>query len=95
MIERPHYLKAIEPFIGQDVIKVLTGMRRSGKSTILNAVKQQLELWRAAVGAREEVYPTGLATASCGIALPHADAEHIIRPFIALVRPASPIPRTP
>ena len=43
MIERPHYLTAIQPFIGQDVIKVLTGMRRSGKSTILNAVKQQLE----------------------------------------------------
>lgn len=51
--------------------------------------------WRAAVGAREEVYPTGLATASCGIALPHADAKHIIRPFIALVRPASPIPFQP
>ncbi|HIU04381.1 MAG TPA: PTS sugar transporter subunit IIA [Candidatus Coprousia avicola] len=51
--------------------------------------------WRDAVAAREEVYPTGLATASCGIALPHADAEHIVRPFIALVRPAAPVPFQP
>ncbi len=47
--------------------------------------------WRAAVAERERAYPTGLMTAACGIALPHADAEHTARPFIAVVRPVRPV----
>ncbi len=31
MILRERYMKRIRPFIGSDLIKVMTGMRRSGK----------------------------------------------------------------
>lgn len=51
--------------------------------------------WRDAVAARERTYPTGLQTAACGIALPHADAEHVLKPFIAIVRPSAAVPFEP
>jgi hypothetical protein len=42
MIERPRYIDRIAPFIDQDVVKVLTGMRRSGKSTLLEQIRRRL-----------------------------------------------------
>lgn len=42
MIDRPTYLDAIKPFVGTNVIKVLIGVRRSGKSTILKQVRDNL-----------------------------------------------------
>ena len=42
MIPRTHYLDLIRPFIGTDVIKVITGMRRSGKSVILVQVRDEI-----------------------------------------------------
>ena len=50
MIQRETYLKRIRPFIGQDVIKVMTGIRRSGKSVMLELIRQEL----LASGVREE-----------------------------------------
>ena len=35
MVKRELYLRKIRPFIGTDVVKVITGMRRSGKSVLL------------------------------------------------------------
>lgn len=35
IIERPDYLERLEPFMGKGIIKVVTGMRRVGKSYIL------------------------------------------------------------
>lgn len=35
---------------------------------------------------REEEFPTGLITKKLNIALPHSDPEHIIEPFIYIVR---------
>jgi len=35
---------------------------------------------------REESFPTGLMTQFLNIALPHADPEHIIKPFVMIVR---------
>lgn len=35
---------------------------------------------------REEEFPTGLITKNLNIALPHSDPEHIIEPFIYIVR---------
>jgi len=37
---RPHYLEKIRPFIGQNIIKVLTGQRRVGKSYLLYQIIQ-------------------------------------------------------
>jgi predicted AAA+ superfamily ATPase len=42
MINRPIYLEQIRPFIGKNIIKVLVGARRSGKSTLLELIRQQL-----------------------------------------------------
>lgn len=42
MITRPLYLDKICPFIGKPIIKVVTGIRRCGKSTILKLVEAEL-----------------------------------------------------
>ncbi len=42
MITRETYMKKIRPFINSDLIKVLTGIRRSGKSVMLDLIKQEL-----------------------------------------------------
>ena len=36
MIKRETYMNRIRPFIGNELIKVLTGIRRSGKSVMLD-----------------------------------------------------------
>ena len=43
MIQREHYLKEIRKFIDKPIIKVITGMRRSGKSMILKLISKELE----------------------------------------------------
>ncbi len=42
MIIRNSYLKKIEPFIDKPLTKVITGMRRTGKSTFLQMLIQQI-----------------------------------------------------
>ena len=42
MIKREHYLEQIRSFIDKPLIKVLTGIRRSGKSAILMMLKEEL-----------------------------------------------------
>ncbi|MBC3887853.1 AAA family ATPase [Acetobacterium paludosum] len=42
MIKRESYLQQIRPFINQNVIKVLTGIRRCGKSVMLDLIKDEL-----------------------------------------------------
>lgn len=41
-IHRELYMSRIRPFIGGDLIKVLTGIRRSGKSVMLDLIKEEL-----------------------------------------------------
>lgn len=43
MIKRELYMKRIRPFIGGDLVKVMTGIRRSGKSVMLELVKEELQ----------------------------------------------------
>lgn len=43
MIIREHYLKQIRDFYESDLIKIITGIRRSGKSTILNQVRNEIQ----------------------------------------------------
>lgn len=42
MIKRETYMSRIRPFIGNELIKVMTGIRRSGKSVMLELVKEEL-----------------------------------------------------
>ena len=42
MIERKQYSNAILPFINKPIIKVITGIRRCGKSTLLQQIMQLL-----------------------------------------------------
>ena len=42
MIKRETYMRRIRPFIGGDLIKVMTGIRRSGKSVMLELIQQEL-----------------------------------------------------
>ena len=42
MIERPEYLKELKKFKDKDLIKVVTGIRRCGKSTLLEIFKKYL-----------------------------------------------------
>ena len=43
MLKRDEYIKQIVPFIDKDVIKVLTGIRRSGKSVMLKLLMEKLK----------------------------------------------------
>lgn len=42
MIIRETYLSKIRPFIGKDIIKVLTGIRRGGKSVLLEQIRDEI-----------------------------------------------------
>ena len=42
MIKRELYMSRIRPFIGTELIKVMTGIRRCGKSVMLELIKQEL-----------------------------------------------------
>ncbi|MGI6366657.1 MAG: PTS sugar transporter subunit IIA [Bacillota bacterium] len=40
---------------------------------------------------REKEFPTGLLTSSVGIAIPHTDIDHVIRPAIAIATMVEPV----
>ena len=42
MVVREEYLAKIRPFIGKDIIKVLTGVRRGGKSVLLEQIWKEI-----------------------------------------------------
>ncbi|MCL2433509.1 MAG: ATP-binding protein [Clostridia bacterium] len=42
MIKRELYMERIRPFIGKDVVKIITGLRRSGKSVLLELLKDEI-----------------------------------------------------
>ena len=43
MIKRELYMRRIRPFIGTDLVKVVTGIRRCGKSVMLDLIKEELK----------------------------------------------------
>ena len=43
MIKREMYMERIRPFIGQNIVKVLTGIRRCGKSVMLTLIQNELK----------------------------------------------------
>jgi predicted AAA+ superfamily ATPase len=42
LVERPRYLDRVWPFVNTDVIKVFVGLRRSGKSQLLELIRRRL-----------------------------------------------------
>lgn len=42
MIKREIYMKRIRPFIGGELVKVITGMRRTGKSVMMRLIEKEL-----------------------------------------------------
>ena len=42
MIVRERYISQIRPFYESDLIKVITGIRRCGKSVVLEQIKNEL-----------------------------------------------------
>ena len=52
MIQRESYMRRIRPFLNGDLVKVLTGIRRSGKSVMLELIQQEL----LASGVRPEQF---------------------------------------
>lgn len=42
MIIRPNYLEKLKPFINVKLVKILAGIRRCGKSTILEMFKTRI-----------------------------------------------------
>ncbi|MBU1696757.1 MAG: ATP-binding protein [Proteobacteria bacterium] len=44
IIPRNDYLNKIKPYVGQNIIKVLTGQRRTGKSYLMKQIREMLEI---------------------------------------------------
>ena len=42
MINREHYISSVRPFYKSDLIKIITGIRRSGKSIILEQIEEEI-----------------------------------------------------
>lgn len=42
MIKRPKYIETIKPFIDKPIVKILVGVRRCGKTTILQMIKEEI-----------------------------------------------------
>lgn len=43
MINREHYIKPVREFYDSDLIKIITGIRRSGKSIILGQIMSEIK----------------------------------------------------
>ena len=50
MILRPDYIQAILPFVDAPLVKILSGVRRCGKSTILEMIKEEFQVRGIASG---------------------------------------------
>jgi uncharacterized protein len=71
-VQRHHYLEQMKVFIGVPLIKVLTGQRRVGKSTLLKQLSSAIEpaklVW---IDMEQKVYDTFLQEDQLYIFLKH------------------------
>ena len=45
MIKQESYMKRIRPFFGNDLVKALISLHRSGKSVMLDLIKEESLAW--------------------------------------------------
>ena len=57
MIKRELYMSRIRPFIGTELVKVMNGIRRCGKSVMLELIQQEL---RSPASAGRSLSPSTL-----------------------------------
>ena len=72
-----------EPDSAEDLFRLLGGVLRERGNVG--------EGWFDAIVEREREFPTGLRVPGCGFAIPHVDPRHIVRPYIAVVKPRRPV----
>jgi galactitol PTS system EIIA component len=77
---------------------ILIHVQAKEKGEVLKKLAELLEdagfvkdTYYDAVAAREAKYPTGLPTQPMAIAIPHCDAEHCIKPAIAVATLQQPV----
>ncbi len=49
------------------------------------------EGWLKAITDRERDFPTGLMFETIGVAIPHVDPQHIVKPYIAIIKPKTTV----
>jgi|LSQX01.1.fsa_nt_gb predicted AAA+ superfamily ATPase len=54
MIKREKYLEKIRPFVNKPIIKVISGLRRSGKSVLLKQIKD--EIIESGIGSQQIIF---------------------------------------
>lgn len=57
----------------------------------LNEMGYIKDSWYDAIVEREKSFATGLQFETIAVALPHVDPEHLIKPYIAVIKPKKPI----
>ena len=77
---------------------ILVGEKAASKEEVLTKLAGLLgkygyvkESFYQALLEREESYPTGLQTSVIGVAIPHADTGHVIKPALAIATLEAPV----
>lgn len=77
---------------------VFFDLKATNRHELFSELGQRLEkknlikpTWYQAIEERETNYATGLHFEHIDVAIPHVDPEHLIRPYIAVVKPVQPI----
>ena len=76
----------------------ITNLDAGTSEQVLDAICDHLlqkglihDSFRQAVKERERIYPTGIKTLRCGIAIPHVEPEHVIKNTICVVTLKQPV----
>lgn len=77
---------------------IIINLDSSEKEEVLTIIAKKLiskgyarESYLKAILNREKDYPTGLPTSGVGVAIPHTDIEHVIKPGVAVATLKNPV----
>ena len=73
----------IDLYIKEDILRKMASNLVEGgyvKETYVDAILQ-----------REKTFPTGISTEPLGVAIPHADVEHVIKPALSIATLKEPV----